>query len=166
MKIRILTFLLLVILSVSGANFLLSKLVIATDKSVKPFLFWKEKGKKIIDRGDYVLVKGKGLGEGKLFTKKVLCKAGDRVKKVGLSYYCCVEGNKCIYLHSAYLETPKGKKLTIWNPCGGDAKTSKCEVEIKEGEYYLGNSVPLGYDSRYLGLFKQEEILAVLKPII
>jgi hypothetical protein len=164
LRLRLFLGFLFVVGIVGAVSFLFSKLVITTDKSVEPFLFWKE-GKRELRKGDYVLVKGKGLGEGKLFTKRVMCMEGDEVKRSGIFYYCCSENGSCVFMHPAFLETPKRRKLEPWNPCGGNLLTSECKVRLKEGEYYLGSFVTEGYDSRYLGPFREEEIITVLKPI-
>ncbi len=159
-------FLVLVIVFV-GVSFLFSRIVIVTDKSVDYRIFWKE-GRRSIEKGDYVIVRGKGLGSGKILTKKVLCISGEKVLREGLFYYCCSD-NKCEFLHSAVLKTPRGRELIPWDTCRTEREkvlTSKCEMEIPEGYYYLGSSVREGYDSRYQGLFSEDEIIEVVRPLI
>lgn len=147
----------------TGLQSLFSRLVITLDKSTPFTFYWKSE--KELENDVYVLVRGKRgtFAEGKVLTKRVLCAYPQTLKKEGMDFYCC--SAVCRHLHTAMKKTPKGTKLVPFNPCGGDPYTSKCEVKIPEGKYYLGTNVPDGYDSRYMGFFDKKNVLAVLTPL-
>ena len=153
----------LVFVIISLINFVLARLVWVRGESVKYFLFLREERKEL-KKGDYVLVKGKPgtYAEGKILTKKVMCLYPYRLKKEGLSFYCC-SVLECEYLHTAQRKSLKGKDLYIFHPCRNGEES--CIVEIPEGKYYLGTDVPIGYDSRYMGFFDRAEIISVLFPL-
>jgi len=148
----------------TGLQSLFSKVVITLDKST-PFTFYLKNKERKLEELSFVLVRGKKntFAEGKLLTKQVLCAYPKTLKKEGMDFYCC--SGVCRHLHTAMKKTPKGTKLIPFNPCGGNPYTSKCEVKIPEGKYYLGTNVPDGYDSRYMGFFDKKDVLAVLTPI-
>ena len=161
---RLIAGLVFVFFLLAGLQSLFSKVVITLDKST-PFTFYLKNKERKLEEVSFVLVRGKKntFAEGKLLTKQVLCAYPKTLKKEGMSFYCC--DGVCRYLHTAMKKTPKGTKLIPFNPCEGDPYTSKCEVKIPEGKYYLGTNVPDGYDSRYMGFFDEKDVLAVLTPL-
>jgi len=158
-----------------------SRLVLTLDSSTPYHLYLKEEVKREPVKGDYVVVRGKTgtFAEGKLVTKRGLCTDKEYLKKSGMFYYCCkdAEGKRCSLMHVAMDRTPKGKRLKLFNPCSSmevvngtsewtnDDVYSKCIVKIPEGFVYLGTSVPTGYDSRYVGFWKKDEVLWIVKPV-
>jgi len=156
-----------VLVAVVSVDRSFSRLVITTDDSTPFTFFWKSERQ--FEKGDYVMVKGKAgtLAEGKFLTKQVLCVPGEVLYKKGTSFYCCSDESlgKCEFLHVAVEKTPKGRKLFPFNPCGGDAYRSSCVVVVPGEKFYLGTGVPSGYDSRYVGFFKKDEVLTRLEPI-
>jgi len=158
-----------------------SRLVLTLDSSTPYHVYLKESIVREPVKGDYVVVRGKKgtFAEGKLLTKQVLCTDKEYLKKSGMFYYCCEDerGEKCELMHVAVDKTPKGTRLKLFNPCSlangpfGELKwanddiRSKCIVKIPDGHFYLGTKVPTGYDSRYQGYWKKDEILWVVRPV-
>ncbi|MEM1660986.1 MAG: hypothetical protein QXR17_07620, partial [Candidatus Bathyarchaeia archaeon] len=66
-----------------------------------------------------------------------------------------------VFLHRAKDKTPSGKRLEVYRIC----EAIPCEERLNENEVYLGTSHPDGYDSRYLGPFKKDEIIVKLTPL-
>lgn len=153
-------------LVIGFSSWFFPRLVITLDDSTPYRLYWRS-GKDYFSKGDYVLVRAKGLAvsKGEFMTKRVLCVGGERVKRAGVDgreFYCCDEkGGNCVFLHRAKDRTSSGRRLEVYKIC----EAIPCEARLNEDEVYLGTSHPDGYDSRYLGPFKRDEIIAVLRPI-
>lgn len=151
-------------LVIGFSSLFFSRLVITLDDSTPYKLYWKSGSS--FGKGDYVLVRAKGLAvsKGEFMTKRVLCVGGERVKRAGVDgreFYCCDENGSCVFLHRAKDKTPSGKRLEVYRIC----EAIPCEVRLSEDEVYLGTSHPDGYDSRYLGPFKKDEIIVKLTPL-
>ncbi len=141
---------LIAVISISHA---LSEVVINSTPSVKAHVLRKAPDRKIV-KGDYVMVpiSSAYLPRGyDTLTKHVLCAEGDVLSFKRGAFYC--NGK---YLHRPKMQSISGAPLTrfAWE-----------EGIIPKGLVYAGSSHPDGFDSRYLGLFRLED-LTRLEPIL
>lgn len=168
--LRVIFFVLLSIFSILLVERLLSNLVITIGKSVSYTLFLKVKDRNFVV-GDYVMVKTPEedkIAKGVYITKRVGCVGGKVLRVVGLDYYCCeaedVGFEKCKHLGRAKLKSKKGEAVKPYNPCGEGKDV--CNSLIPEYKYFLIVEHPDSYDSRYLGLFQEKDLITKLKPLI
>ena len=124
-----------------------SNVVYAFTESVPVRVLWKTPNQPA-QKGDYALAPAAHLyiPENMTFlTKRVLCVAGDELRFDGRNWYC-----NGVLLNSVKPATKTGLPLEPFQWSGG---------VIPEGSVFLGSSHPDGFDSRYLGLFKTNEVV-------
>ena len=93
-----------------------------------------------IDHGDIIIVEKE---DGDFIIKRVVAKEGDKIK---------VDSNRCVYVNDELIEMSNGWKSGRF-----------VEIEervLEKGEYYcLGDNRNNSSDSRYYGIFKEEQII-------
>ena len=133
--------------------------------------------------------------KGLLITKMIGCKQEDILVSIIFNntgegmFYCCrgfdldlkfyngdISG--CVYLGKTKTYSIEHKvKLYAYNPCEDplvvetkilelkDLNAKKCIAKIPKNKYFLYTLSKDSYDSRYVGLFDESELLFKLKPI-
>jgi len=92
-------------------------------------------------------------------TKRVLCLPEERVKRVGLHYWCETKEGDLIPMGMIKFRARDGKPLKPWVE-DGEWKTIP-----RDSYFVLGKPVPESYDSRYFGPVKKEQICGFMQPL-
>ena len=128
-------------------------------------LYLAHRAPQALERGDYVCFRyrepswavGRYLPDGAQLCKEVLGLPGDTVLQEQNALYL-VHGGKRAPLGSLLSADSKGRAVPV---------QSWGTTVIPPGQFYLGSTrIPTSFDSRYLGLISQSDILARIYPLL
>lgn len=143
----------LVSLGAFGGSWVKSNITVAMSPSIDKRVFWKGDGHPSASNqfGTFVYPNHPYLEKremsGKPFTKRVGCIAGDRLEKIGQSFYCNGE-----FIAKALLHDRLDDTLPVFEFNG----------VVPDGKVFMVGDHPFSGDSRYLGFVELESVKRVI----
>lgn len=138
-----------------------SLIVISYGESINHNVLWKVSRDPVLN--DYISIEtspSDPIAKGAMITKQVVCAPGMKLMVTkDKKYFCNGE-----FIGAAKDRARTGEEVSNYTPCVNKDQ-DVCEIIIPDGCYFAIGHSPDSYDSRYIGLIKKENIVAVSVPI-
>jgi len=138
-----------------------SFIVISYGGSINHHVLWKVSRDPLLN--DYISIAtspSDPFAKGATITKQVVCTPGMKLTVTKDKKYFC-DGQ---FIGKAKDKSKTGKEVENYTPCI-NRNQEACEIIIPDGCYFAVGHNPDSYDSRYIGLIKKEDIVAVSVPV-